>query len=89
MLESEAGEEELKALQEQIAQGEAAVKKCEEEATELEKVVVEQREIFDAGKAIDRQRERRERESERDSSWSSSWMLVVRDRSACRCSCNA
>ena len=71
MLESEAGEEELKALQEQIAQGEAAVKKCEEEATELEKVVVEQREIFDAGKELDRERHTR-RDTQTHSSWSSS-----------------
>jgi structural maintenance of chromosome 2 len=47
LLESEAGEEEMRSLQEQVAAGELAVKKCEEDAAELEKVVAENREIFE------------------------------------------
>ena len=48
LLESEAAEEEMKSLKEQVAAGEEAVKKCEEETAELEKAVAEKREIFEA-----------------------------------------
>ena len=48
LLESEAGEEEMRALMEQVAAGELAVSNCETQAAALEKMVADKREVFEA-----------------------------------------